>query len=198
MKIFLMLVAVAFAADLPSLSGADDQVRDTSPDGQFAMLLTRDPNEEGHVKIQLIEVTSRKVVLDLALSGHPHDEDCKILWAPDSQRFAFYEANQRGGDTTAYFRNGSGFTESWLPELPGCATATERKELQKYGVNKFIEADTTPKQWLKSGALVVMNAQGWETNNGHLRGCTQTVTIVFDPKHKASVQHVTGKKAKDY
>ena len=198
MKIFLMLVAVAFAAVRLSLSGADEQVRDTSPDGKFAMLLAPDPNEEGRVKIELIEVSSRKVVLDLALSGHPHDEDCKILWAPDSQRFAFYEAHRRGGNTTAYFRNDSGFTESWLPELPGCATTTERKELQKYGVNKFIEADTAPKQWLKSGALVVEDVQGWETNNGHLRGCTQTVAIVFDAKHKASVQHVTGKKVKDY
>ena len=52
------------------------------------------------------------------------------------------------------------------------------------GVNKFIEANTAPKQWLKSGALVVEDVQGWETNNGYLRGCTQTVTIVFDAKHK--------------
>ncbi len=198
MKIFLMLVAVAFALNRPWLSAADEQVRDTSPDGKFAMLLAPDPNEEGRVKIQLIEVSPRKVVLDLALSGHPHDEDCKILWAQDSQRFAFYEANRRGGNTIAYFRNDSGFTESWLPELPGCATTTQRKELQKYGVNKFIEGNIAPKQWLKSGALVVSDAQGWETNNGYLRGCTQTVTIAFDAKHKGSLQRVTDKKAKEY
>ncbi|MGE5208365.1 MAG: hypothetical protein ACM3KL_03435, partial [Alphaproteobacteria bacterium] len=187
----VMLVVIALATGLPLLPGANDKVKDPSPDGQFAMLLTRDPQEEGRVKIQLIEISSRKVVLDLALSGSPHDKDCRILWAPDSQRFAFYEASHRGGDTAAYFRNDSGFTESSVPELPGCATAAERKELQNYGVNKFIEADTAPKQWLKSGALVVANAQGWETNNGYLRGCTQTVTIVFDAKHKGSVQHVS-------
>lgn len=194
----LLLVVIAFAMELPSLFGADDKLKDPSPDGKFAMLSTDDPEEEGRVKIQLIEVSSRKVVLDLALTGHPHAKDCRILWAPDSQRFAFYEASQRGGSTTAYFRNDSDFTESWLPELPGCATITEEKELQKYGVNKFIEADTAPKRWLTSGALVVANAQGWETNNGYLRGCTQTVTIVFDAKHKGSVQRVTDKKGKDY
>lgn len=66
------------------------------------------------------------------------------------------------------------------------------------GVHKFIEADTAPKEWLKSGALVLMNAQGWETKDGNLRGCTQTVTIAFDAKHKASVLRVTGKKSKEY
>jgi hypothetical protein len=192
----LVLVVIAFAAELSSLTG-QNQVKDPSPDGKFEMQLTRDP-KEGRVKIQLVEVASREVVLDLALSGSPHDKDCKILWAPDSQRFAFYEASQRGGATTAYFRNDSGFTESRLPEMPGCATAAEKKELQKYGVNKSIEADTVPKQWLKSGALVVSDAQGWETNNGHLRGCTQTVTIAFDAKHKGSVQRVTDKKPRDY
>ncbi len=193
-----MLLVIAFAANLPFLSGAADNFKDPSPDGKFAMLLTDDPKEEGRVKIQLVEVSSRKVVLDLALSGHPHDEDCKILWAPDSQRFAFYEANRRGGNTIAYFRNDSGFAESWLPDLPGCATTTERKELQKYGLLKFIEADTAPKQWLESGALIVSEVQGWETNNGYLRGCTQTVTITFDAKHKGAVQRVADRKTKDY
>ena len=85
------------------------------------MLLTEDQKEEGRVKIQLIEVSSGKVVLDLAESGHPHAKDCKLLWAPDSQRVAFYEAIFRGGDTTVYFRNDTGFTESPVPELCGCA-----------------------------------------------------------------------------
>jgi hypothetical protein len=53
-------------------------------------------------------------------------------------------------------------------------------------------------EWLKSGALVVVNDQGWETWNGDLRGCTQTVTVGFDAKHKASVLHVAHKKPKEY
>ena len=160
------------------------------------MLLTQP--EEGGVKLQLIEVSSRKVVLDLAESGHPYAADCKLLWAPDSQRFAFYEARHRGGDTTAYFQSESGFTASPFPELGGCATPAQRKELKGHGVLKFIEGDTTPKEWLKSGALVVLNDQGWETWDGDLRGCTQTVTINFDSKHKASVLRVTEKKPKEY
>jgi len=160
------------------------------------MLLTA--KEEGGVKIQLIEVSSRKVVLDLAESGAPHAKDCKLLWAPDSQRVAFYEAVHRGGDTTVYFRNDTGFTESPLPELSGCATAAQKKELKAKGVLKFIEYNAMPKEWLKSGALVIVDDQGWETNDGNLRGCTQTVTIGFDTKHKASVVRVAGKESKEY
>jgi hypothetical protein len=189
---------VALAANLSFSSWADEKVRDPSPDGSLVMLLTDDQKEEGRVKIQLIDVSSRKVVLELAESGHPHSEHCKLLWAPDSRRVAFYEAHHRGGDTTVYFRSESGFTESPLPELPGCHTPAQKKELEGKGVHKFIEADTAPKEWLKSGALVLMNAQGWETKDGNLRGCTQTVTIGFDAKHKASVQRVADKKQKDY
>ena len=186
-----------FAVHLSSAAEADDRTKDRSPDGKFAMLLT-DDTEEGRVKVQLIEVSSGKVVLELAESGHPHAEDCKLLWGPDSQRFAFYEANRRGGDTTVYFRNESVFTESPLPELGGCATAAQKKELKAQGVNKFIEYNAMPKEWLKSGALVIVDDQGWETKDGNLRGCTQTVTIGFDAKHKASIQSVTGEKPKLY
>ena len=102
----------AFLIWTGAIAADDHQTKDPSPDGKFAMLLTNDQVEAGRVKIQLIETNSRKVVLDLADSGHPHAEDCKLLWAPDSQRVVFYEAIQRGGDTTLYFRTDSGFSES--------------------------------------------------------------------------------------
>jgi len=190
---------IAFVTAVPVSSWAEEQTKDPSPDGKFAMLV-KDvvERDEERVKIDLIEVSSHKVVVDLALSGHPHAEDCKLLWSPDSQRVAFYEANRRGGDTAVYFRNGSEFAESQLPELGNCATPAQKKELKAQGVLKFIESNITPKEWLKSGALVVLNDQGWETNDGNLRGCTQTVTIAFDANHKASVLRVTNKKTKEY
>jgi hypothetical protein len=186
----------AFLIWAGAIAADDRQTRDPSPDGKFAMLLAE--KGDGEVHIQLVEAGSGKVVLNLADSGHPHAEDCKLVWSPDSQRVAFYAANRRGGDTTVYFRSGSAFTESSLPELGSCATATERKELNAKGVNKFIESDTAPKEWLKTGALVLVNSQGWETNDGNLRGCTQTVTIAFDAKHKGSVQRIADKKSKSY
>jgi hypothetical protein len=193
----LTLVAVSSTLAL-SIVQADNATKFPSPDGKFAMLLTKDEKGEGRVKIQLIEVSSRKVVLDLAESGPPRSEDCKLVWSSDSQRVAFYEAIFRGGATTVYFRNDTGFTESTVPELGGCATAAQKKELKVKGVLKFIKYNAVPKEWLKSGALVIVDDQGWETMDGELRGCTQTVTIGFDAKHKASVLRVTEKKPKEY
>src|SRR4030095_8681962 len=89
MKGFLLIVVSALAVNLCSSSWADDETKFPSPDGKFAMLLTEDQKEAGRVKIELIDVDSRKVVLDLADSGHPHSQHCKLLWSPDSQRFAF-------------------------------------------------------------------------------------------------------------
>ena len=199
MKIFVTIAVVALAINSPVWSRADDQIRDASPDGKFAMSLKNILDRgESRVKIELIEVSSGKVMLDLALSGGPHDKECRLLWSPDSQRVAFYEAVHRGGGTTVYFRNDTGFTESPVPELGGCATAAQKKELKAKGTLKFTEYNAMPKEWLKSGALVIVDHQGWETNDGYLRGCTQTVTIGFDAKHKASVLRVTGKKSKDY
>jgi len=173
-----------------------EEIKCQSPDGKFAMLLTSD--EFGY-KVNLVEASSRKVVVELAANvAYPPVKDCKLLWAPDSQRVAFYEANRRGGDTTVYFRNDSGFTESAVPKLGGCATAAQKKELKTKGVLKFIEYNAVPKEWLKSGALVLVDDQGWETIDGELRGCTQTVTIAFDAKHKASVLRVADKKPKEY
>jgi len=191
--LFPLLIIWLFSFAFASVSlRAEDETKFPSPDGKFGMLLVE---QEAQVKIQLIEVSSRKVVLDLADSGLPHARDCKLLWSPDSQRVAFYEANRRGGDTTVYFRNDSEFSEAQLPELPSCRTRSMKNESATF---KGIESNIAPKEWLKSGALVVTDDQGWETVDGELQGCTQTVTISFDAKHKASVQHVTGKKPKQY
>lgn len=191
--LFPLLIIWLFSFAFASVSlRAEDETKFPSPDGKFGMLLVE---QEAQVKIQLIEVSSRKVVLDLADSGLPHAGNCKLLWSPDSQRVAFYEANRRGGDTTVYFRDDSGFTETHLPELPGCSTHSKKTGAKTF---KSIENNIAPKEWLKSGALVVVEDQGWETWDGELQGCTQIVTIAFDAKHKALVRAVTGKKPKQY
>jgi hypothetical protein len=87
MEGFLLIVVSALAVNLCSSSWADDATKFPSPDGKFAMLLTEDQKEPGRVKIELIDVDSRKVVLDLADSGHPHSQYCKLLWSPGFATF---------------------------------------------------------------------------------------------------------------
>src|SRR5260370_41464937 len=56
--------------------------------------------------------------------------------------------------------------------------------------------------WLRVGLRMrkIANFSGHLIRNvdGELRGCTQTVTIAFDAKHKASVLRVADKKPKSY
>src|SRR5207244_928180 len=58
MKIFVMIAVVALAVSSPVWSRADDQIRDASPDGKFAMSLKDIVDRgESRVKIELIEVS---------------------------------------------------------------------------------------------------------------------------------------------
>lgn len=168
-----------------------EEIKCQSPDGKFAMLLSDD--SDGY-KVQLVEVSSRQPVVELAANvAYPPVKKCKLLWSPDSKRVAFFEANRRGGDTTVYFRNESGFEKKPLPEWPGCGETAKKDKDKTY---KGLESNIAPKEWLKSGALVVVEVQGWETVSKELRSCTQTVTIAFDARHKASIQSVRREKLK--
>jgi hypothetical protein len=71
-------------------------------------------------------------------------------------------------------------------ELPECHKNITGEEEKKYV--KTTEFTESPKAWLKSGALVVGIDQSWLTEDGSEDSCSQTVTIVFDANHKASVQ----------
>jgi len=112
-----ILCALYFGA-FTSGALAGDLIKYQSPDGEFAMLLT-EADDQG-VSIKLIETGSRKVLLDLDDTGHPYSEHSKLLWSPDSARFAFFEDNRRGGSTTVYQRSGQAFEEASLPETSDC------------------------------------------------------------------------------
>lgn len=186
-QLFLLLLSAGFL--LSSLQ-AEDNVKYPSPDGKFAMLSTR--AEEGTIAIQLIEVSSRKAVLDLADTGNPYAMDCTMLWSPDSQRVAFFNSSRRGGTTTVYFRNESGFEEIPLPELPGCREKAAAKDDDE--IVKGLGTTTSPQRWDKSGALVLTVADAWVTARTDVRECSQTITVAFNPRKKASIQKVTRKK----
>ena len=184
---FLLLLAVPLL--LSSLQAADD-LKYPSPDGKFAMLLTR--TDEGNMTIQLIEVSSRKAVADLADTGNPYANECKMLWSPDSQRVAFFNSRRRGGTTTVYFRSESGFEEIALPEMPDCKRPAAKDDDE---IIKGLGRITSPQRWDKSGALVLTVADAWVTARTDVRECSQSITIAFNTGKKASIQKVTLRKS---
>jgi hypothetical protein len=179
MSRFLLIAVSTIAVNLYALSGADEQIRDSSPDGKFALRIGSQ-NESGHAETGIIELSTHKALLDLGSLGHPNEEDAKLVWSADSQQVAFFEPTKRGGLTRVFFRNDGSFEEVRLPTLPEPKTA---KKVPTDAYDKTVEVLQEPVQWLKSGALVIYcETEGDYSGRGALE-----ITIGFDKNRKSSV-----------
>jgi len=162
---------------------AGDVIKYRSPDGKFGMLLSETEGELG-ITIKLIEISSRKIVLDLADSGHPYSDGSKLLWSPDSTKVAFLEGDRRGGSTTVYRRSGDMFEKIVLPETPDCKN--------KKNIGKEFAVGVVPKRWIGSNTLLLLATNEWtdadDSDKGHQ--CEQTVRVVFDSAGNASAKLV--------
>ena len=169
---------------VPSLE-AKDIIRDKSPDGKFALRVTKEGEGWGAA---IINLKSKQDVVGLEIYQN-FTEDAHLVWSKDSQRVAYFEPDRRGGSTTVYFRKGLEFEEVLLPygDFPACEEKpSEEDDGDKY--LKTVEATTSPVKWLDSGELVLEQHSESEMENGGTRGCGQTLTIAFDSDHKASVK----------
>ena len=169
---------------VPSIE-AKDTVRDKSPDGQFALEITKE--DEGSAAAIVNLKTNQNVVgLDIYQN---FAEDAHLVWSKDSQQVAFFEPDRRGGSTTVYFRKGSSFEEVSLSEVdfPDCEEKpSEQDTNDKY--LKTIEATTSPVKWLSSGELILEQHFQSAMESGATRDCSQTITIAFDSAHRVSVK----------
>ena len=179
-------IAVILIANclLPSLE-AKDIIRDKSPDGKFALRITKEDEGWGAA---IINLKSKKDVVGLEIYQN-FTEEAHLVWSKDSQRVVYFEPDRRGGGTTVYFRKGSEFEEVSLPydDFPPC----EEKPAEGGSGDKYlktIEATTRPVKWLPSGDLVLKQHSESEMESGATRDCGQTITIAFDSDHKASVK----------
>lgn len=169
-----------------------DIIRDKSPDGKFALRLTKEDVGWGAA---IIDLKTKSDVVGLEIYQNQGDAFIKqghLVWSKDSQRVAYFVPDRRGGSTTVYFRNGSKFEDVELPELPECKNPPGNKELHHV---KTIESTTKPQKWLGSGALELNVRSGDlmenETDTEQtVQTCSQDVTIAFDSSHQASVQSV--------
>ena len=169
---------------LPSLE-AKDIVRDKSPDGKFAIRITKEDEGWGAA---IIDLKNKEEVVALEIYQN-FTEDAHLVWSKDSQRVAYFEPDRRGGSTSVYFRKGSKFEEALLPdnEIPECK---EKPSETDSGDNfvKTIEATIRPVKWLRSGDLILEQHSESLMESGATRSCGQTITIAFGADHKASVK----------
>lgn len=172
-------VVAAFTLVLPVVAFAGEKIKDRSPDGQFAMSLQDEADRE--VRITLVETKTHKFVQKLSDSGHPYSDGARILWSPDSKRFAYSEENRKGKLTQLYIRKDSSFEDVELPDIPEC---------DHPGLEGFINSDLTPKSWTKPDTLVLTAHDEWTTEDNKFHQCDRTVTIAIDSNGKASIQSI--------
>jgi hypothetical protein len=139
-----------------------------SPDGRFRirkMFSDPRPTEKSKVvKAEVIEKASGKVIAELTDDdiGTGLHREGKVLWSPDSQRFAYMSgALGAGGEaqTVVYQKRGGTFIRAELPdaEFPGRATDAELKGAKHLWT--FVE----PQCWEQPDVLLLLHHQYFES-----------------------------------
>jgi hypothetical protein len=177
----------------PTPSTSDNQEDATkeidfaSPDGKFAFLLGHgDPDQT----IDLIDKKTEEVV------QHIDDEDMgsvsyKVLWAPDSKRFALMtRMGHPNQGVTVYFQKGDKFQEIEIPELTVEIPAKIRagKQHPHVSTNDW----QTAEKWNKDGSLV-LTIDNTIDGAGHTASAIRTVLLGFDKSGKVKILKSTVK-----
>ena len=118
MRVIALLASIVIALVVASLLHAEEIIKDKSPDGKFALVIS---GNEYYPEAALIELGTKRKLADLGSVGF-YRHDTKLVWSADSQRVACFTPN-RAERTTVYLRNGSNFEQAALPEIPRCGEA---------------------------------------------------------------------------
>jgi hypothetical protein len=189
------IVAVLFLvlASATSIRAEDfaQKIRDISPDGQFAMLLSYDEElnkefmgsdmdtpdriaPEAMKQVDIVTLPWKKIVTTLrdvqALDGNTN---IALIWSPDSKWFAFYSGQTRTGDTEVYRRSGDEFV---LALQTDDAQLKSEKGLKGAVVkNDYVR----PIRWTKPGVLLLKHHMIFRGDKGD---ATFELTAGVDPK----------------
>jgi hypothetical protein len=115
--IFFVAIGVCFSC---LFCFADEYVESKSPDGKFALHVTRGDKQPFPQSDALIERTTRKVIVDLDKDAL-YAPEAKLVWSGDSERFAYVRETNEDPEsvgTRLFQRNGPKFDEIKFPDLP--------------------------------------------------------------------------------
>jgi hypothetical protein len=170
----------SFAVLLVSTSlFADEYVASKSPDGKFALRVTREVQQPFRQSAALVEAKTRKVILELD-TNKVFDPEAKLVWSNDSQWVAYVtRTDEEMGSVTmrVLVRNGSSFNEIKLPELPAPKLSSQAPASEKRSTQ------IKPVHWSNPGSLdleyEIITESGW-------RGATK-FAVQFDRQQPASI-----------
>ena len=164
--------------------GTEKTTESPSPDGEFAFLDTSAPEQR---TLDLIEKKSEKVLLRLAESEEGRNRLVwKVLWTPDSKRFALrYSVIRQTGEVAVYFRTGDTFREVKLPDVPDTVVPDRLKR------GKHLEHEAAINSagvigWQPDGSLAVEFVSMVDGAGGSATA-TRSVLFGFTPAGKAKI-----------
>jgi hypothetical protein len=200
MRNSLFLAFACCAICLCSSLAADQVIKCPSPDGRFALRITRGDDGAAAAAADIIEKKSGAVVMDRLESfaasdidpANRHIANANLVWSADSRRVAYVYDTNRGADTQVFVLNGEKFEQVLLPDF------FKHLKLRKLGSKDDYEKvyeTLTPVRWLKSGALVLSDSVARVTTNDE-DDATFIITIAFDAQNHASVKKVRKTKTK--
>ena len=152
MRSAAIICGILLASSLAFADPSFEKIRDTSPDGKFAMRIQCDSEPEDPenidsaviTAIDLVSLSDKKVVANLL----PKDDvgttysEVTLLWSADSKCCAFYYAQPRIGYTSVFRLSGTEFKAmNKQDELLAKTKGDVRNEYIK------------PTKWLKPGTL---------------------------------------------
>jgi hypothetical protein len=157
-----------------------------SPDGRFAIRKVFDDarvtENSKVVKAELIEKVTGEGLADLTGDdiGTGFDREGDVMWAPDSNRFAYFSGAKLGGEaqTVVFQKTGAKFSRMELQEaqLPGRAKHAELKGADV--IWRFVK----PLSWEKPDVLVLLHHEYFEGKHGDrsIRSVGRTYDITHD------------------
>jgi hypothetical protein len=179
------------ASPTPSVSDTeDDSAKEAdfpSPDEKFSFLIG--PGEDRQT-IDLIDKKTEKILQRIA-DDAMRAVSYKVLWAPDSKRFALMtRTGHPNQDVRVYFLKGDTFQTIKIPdlivEIPPRIRAG--KEHPHVAANNWQQA----KKWNKDGSLL-LTIDNTVDGAGHTAGATRTVLLGFDKSGKPKILKSTVK-----
>jgi hypothetical protein len=153
-----------------------EKIRDTSPDGKFAVriLCSSEPEDPDHIDrdvitaVELVSLPSKKTVTTLLENSEGIAGFERAVWSQDSNWFAVcLSTGVRVSDTSVYHRSGENFADFKTDELRVDAKGDVRNEYVR------------PIRWVKPGVLLL---QQFDIFRGGSGDATYRFTVKFDEK----------------
>jgi hypothetical protein len=178
-RVFIFFVVAIGCCWSSSFCDADEYLTSKSPDGRYALHVSRGDKQPYPQSCEIVDSKTRKVVLELD-KDKAFDPAAKLLWSNDSQWAAYFTRTKEYDDdaaTRVFLRNGPAFAEIKMPELSppkipeGASSSDDR------------HARIKPIHWTKSGLLELE----YEILSDSWGRTAEEVSIQFDKDHMASV-----------